>query len=89
MEINTSMNVSGVNGLTPPGRPAAAAKAVADTASFTGSAAVETELKGLPDSRPEAVERAKELIGDANYPSSAIVKQLSQFLTANLKSANE
>ena len=83
------MNVSGVNGPTPPGRPASAAKTAADTASFTRSAAVEAALKGLPDSRPEAVDRAKQLISDANYPSAAVVKQLSQFLAANLKSENE
>lgn len=80
------MKVSGVNVPTPSGRSAAAAKVEGDTTSFTGSMAVETQLKGLPDIRPEAVDRAKELIGDANYPSSTMVKQLSQFLAANLNS---
>ena len=83
------MNVSGVNGIIPPGRSATAAKTTADTASFTRSDAVETELRNLPDSRPEAVARARQLISDANYPSSAMVKQLSQFLAANLKSEND
>ncbi len=47
---------------------------------------MDAALKSLPDSRPEAVERAKQLISDPSYPSQDMVKQLSQFLTANLKS---
>jgi hypothetical protein len=86
MEINTSMNVSGINGSTPSGRPPAAAKAAPDTASFTRSEAMDAALKSLPDSRPEAVERARQLISDPSYPSPGVVKQLSQFLTANLNS---
>jgi predicted outer membrane protein len=89
MEINTNMNVSGVNGLIPPGRSAAVAKTAPDTASFTGSAGVEAALEALPASRPEAVERAKQMINDAGYPSSQMVKQLSEFLASKLKSENE
>jgi hypothetical protein len=89
MEIKTSMNVSGVNGPTPSGRPAAPARKAGDTASFARSAAVEAALKSLPDIRPEAVDRAKQLISDPNYPPAATVKQLSQFLAANLPSENE
>lgn len=89
MEISNNMNVSGVNGFVPPGRSAAAARTASDTASFTGSATVEADLKNLPDIRPEAVDRAKQLIGDTHYPSSAMVRQLSQFLSSHLKSENE
>jgi hypothetical protein len=89
MKINSNMNVSGVNGLIPPGRSAAAAKTVSDTASFTGSAGVEAALAGLPESRPEAVALAKQLINDPGYPSSEMVKQLSQFLAPKLNSENE
>ena len=89
MEISTNMNVSGLNGFIPPGRSAASAKTAADTASFTRSDAVEAELKSLPDSRPEAVDRARQLINDPSYPSSTTVKQLSQFLAANLQSEND
>lgn len=86
MEIKNNMNVSSVNGLNSPGRATPAAKTATDTASFTKSAAVEAELKSLPDSRPEAVDRARQLISDASYPPPAVVKQLSQFLAANLQS---
>jgi hypothetical protein len=89
MEINTNMNVSGVNGLIPPGRSTAAAKSAADTASFATSAGMEAALKGLPDSRPEAVDLAKQLINDPGYPSSDVVRQLSQFLAPSLTSPNQ
>jgi hypothetical protein len=89
MEINTNMNVSGVNGLIPPGRSAAAAKTAPDTASFTRSAGLEAALKGLPESRPEAVTQAKQLINDPGYPSSDMIKQLSQFLAPQLNSQDQ
>jgi hypothetical protein len=87
MEINTNMNVSGVNGLTPPGRPAVTTRTALDTASFTNSAGVEAALESTPESRPEAVERAQKLVNDPSYPSSDMVKQLSQFLAQKLNSA--
>jgi hypothetical protein len=89
MEINTNMNVSGVNGATPTGRPHTAAKTAVDVASFSGSAGVEAALEGLPASRPEAVALAKQLINDPGYPSSEMMKQLSQYLPAILKFQNE
>lgn len=89
MEINTNMNVSGVNGLIPPGRSVAAAKMAPDTASFTGTAGVEAALSDLPESRPEAVALAKQLINDPAYPSSEMVRQLSQFLAPKLNSENQ
>lgn len=84
MEIKASMNVSGVNGPTPPPKPAPSSKPASDSASFARSEAVNAALQNLPASRPEAVARAQQLINDPNYPSSGMVKQLSQFLTTNL-----
>jgi hypothetical protein len=89
MEINTNMNVSGVNGFIQPGRASSAAKATPDTASFPGTAGLETALGSLPDSRPEAVDLAKSLIGDPTYPSRGVVSQLAQYLTRNLTSQNQ
>jgi hypothetical protein len=89
MEVNTNMNVSGVNGVIAPGRTKGAAKTAQDTASFSGSAGVEAALAGLAESRPEAVLRAKQLINDPGYPPSDAVKQMSQFLASKLTSGNE
>jgi hypothetical protein len=89
MEINTNMNVSGVNGLTPSRRSPAAAQTAQDTASFDGTAGVESTLENLPTSRPESVALAKQLINDPNYPSPSVVKQLSQFLASKINSTNE
>jgi hypothetical protein len=89
VKIESNMNVSGVNGTTPPSRPATSAKTARDTASFSGAAGVDASLASLPDSRPEAVAKAKQLINDPDYPSSQTVKQLAQFLTPQLLSENE
>jgi hypothetical protein len=88
MEINTNMNVSGVNGFIQPGRATAAAKTALDTASFPGSAGLDSALGSLADSRPEAVAMARSLIDDPGYPSSEMVQQLAQHLTSNLTSGN-
>ena len=85
MEINNSMNVSGLNGSIPPERAVTAAKSgSADSASFAGSSALQGALSALPDSRPDAVERARQLISDPTYPSPQAIRQLSQFLVSNL-----
>jgi hypothetical protein len=88
MEINTNMNVSGVNGLIPRGRSTAAANTASDTASFTGAAGVDAALESLPESRPDAVELARQLISNPGYPSSDTMKQLSEFLASRLNSEN-
>lgn len=89
MEVNTNMNVSGVNGVIPPGRAAAAARMAQDTASFSGSAGVESALNALPESRPDAVVLARQLINDPSYPSADVVKQMAQFLAPMLASGND
>jgi hypothetical protein len=89
MEINTNMNVSGVNGFMQPSRSAAAAKTPPDTASFPGTSGLEAALGDVPDSRPEAVGLAKSLIDDPTYPSRGVVSQLAQYLTRNLASQNQ
>jgi hypothetical protein len=89
MEINTSMNVSGVNGFIPPGRSASAAKTAPDTASFSETSGLEAALGSLPESRPEAVSLAQSLINDPTYPSRAMISQLAQHLTRNLTSQNQ
>jgi hypothetical protein len=89
MEINTSMNVSGVNGFYPTGRTASTAKAAPDTASFPGTSGLKAALGSLDDSRPEAVSRAQSLINDPTYPSPGTVHQLANFLTRKLSSQND
>ncbi len=89
MDINTSMNAGGVNGLIPARRSESGIKKAGDKASFTSSAALEGALDEVPDSRPEAVERARELINNPDYPSSETIQKLSGFLAARLTSGND
>lgn len=84
MEINTNLNLGGVNGANPSGRTASAVKPAGSGVSFDSSEALDKALKGLPDSRLDAVERARALVNDPNYPSSDTLKKLSQFLAVNL-----
>jgi hypothetical protein len=89
MKVNMNINTAGVN--VPPAinHPAKPAKVAGDGVSFEGSAALDEAVKGLPDSRPEAVDRARELINNPNYPSQETVGRLSQFLATKLTSGGE
>ncbi len=89
MEINTNLNTGGVSGANPPGRPASPARPAGNGVSFASSEALDKALKSLPDSRQDAVERAKALVNDPSYPSSDTLKKLSQFLAANLSATEE
>ena len=57
-----------------------------DRVSLTSSSALEQALDSAPASRPEMVERAKALIADPNYPSSAVLSAVSRQLAAGLTS---
>jgi len=82
------MKVGGVNGVTSAKRsPAAASSSTTDP--FASSTALEGALHSLPDARPDAVERARQLISDPNYPSADVVRKLSGFLAGKLTSSAE
>jgi hypothetical protein len=84
MEINNNMKVGAVNGVITAKRSPAVARASGATDPFASSTALESALKSLPDSRPEAVDHARELINDPSYPSADVVKKLSGFLADKL-----
>jgi len=86
MEINSNINAGGIQGPTSPQRPAAPAKPAGDGVSFDNSAALESALKSLPDSRPEAVERAKEKAIDPHYPPPVLVHKLARLFAIKLQS---
>ena len=86
MEINSNIKAGGVQGPTSPQRPASPAKPAGDGVSFDNSAALESALKSLPDSRPEAVERAKALVADPAYPTPEMLQKLSRHLAEHLAS---
>jgi hypothetical protein len=86
MEINSNINAGGVQGPTSPQRPASPAKPAGDGVSLDTLAALESALKSLPDSRPEAVERAKEKAIDPNYPPPVLVHKLARLFAIQLQS---
>ncbi|MDB6020632.1 MAG: hypothetical protein JWQ04_489 [Pedosphaera sp.] len=88
MEINANMNAGGVNPLIPAKRPAAGVKPMAEDNAFASSTALEETLKKIPDLRPQAIDRARDLISDPNYPTSENLKQLAKFLAAKLTASN-
>jgi hypothetical protein len=83
MKVNTNSGVTGVGGPVSPKRPASVAGQAPEAASFAGATALETALKSTPDSRPEAVDRARELINDAAYPPAETMRKISTLLAAN------
>lgn len=89
MEINTKINTTGVNNLPAGKRSVSSAPTDAPDTSFAGSSALEAALKSTPDVRTSAVDRARELISDPNYPSADTIKQLANFLADKLTSSPE
>ena len=86
MKIQSNLNAGGVQGPTPSQRPASPATPEGDGVSIDSSAALDSTLKSLPESRPEAVERAKALVADPAYPSPEIMQKISRHLAAYLAS---
>jgi hypothetical protein len=88
MEVNTNFSASGVGGIVPRKPSAPAAKTAPASDPFASSSALESAVNNLPASRPEAVARASELVADPNYPSAAILGQISNLLAAHLASSD-
>ncbi len=86
MEINTNLSTNGVNGPATPPRSAPAPNMASDRVSLTNSSALEHALDNTPASRPDMVERAKSLIADPNYPSSATLSAVSRQLASSMLS---
>jgi hypothetical protein len=62
---------------------------LSDRISLTNLSGLNQALQGLPDSRPDVVERAQSLIADPNYPSASLLTSLSQKLAASLSSNDQ
>ena len=62
---------------------------LSDRISLTNLSGLNQSLQGLPDSRPDVVERAQSLIADPNYPSASLLTSLSQKLAASLSSNDQ
>ena len=86
MEINSNLSTNGVNAAATSLRSTPETNMPTDRVSLTSSSALEQALDSSPASRPEMVDRAKALIADPAYPSSAVLSAVSQHLAAGLTS---
>jgi hypothetical protein len=92
MYINPNVNINRFNnaGSVKTGSPKSPAVAQETaTGSFDGASALESALGSVPDVRPEAVSRARELIADTTYPSPQTLRKVSDFLAKKLLSAED
>jgi hypothetical protein len=89
MEINSNLSTTGVNASILPARSTPAQQMPSDRVSLTNLSGMEDLLQSVPSTRPDVVERAKSLIADPSYPSSAILGAVAQHLAVNLNSENQ
>jgi len=69
--------------LTPKSSEPAPTGAAGDTFTTAQKEKLVNKLQEQPDVRPDAVERAKTLAADPNYPGSATIKNLAKLFIAN------
>jgi hypothetical protein len=89
MEVNTNFSAGGLGGIAPQRTAAPAARTVAAPDPFASSSALESAVRNLPASRPDAVARAGELAADPNYPPPGALRQISSLLASHLISDDE
>jgi hypothetical protein len=89
MKVNMNVNPVSVDGPTSPKRPTPAPETALEQTSFASSTAINNALQSAPDSRSEAVERARALIADPEYPGPAVLGQVSNLLAGKLGGESE
>jgi len=89
MRIDSNLNSGGVDGSVSPKRTPSAAQHDAEGVSFSSTDALDTSIKSAPDSRADAVSRARTLINDPQYPSPEVLRGVSNILAVNLGSGGE
>jgi hypothetical protein len=80
MEVKANINVDAAHRvITTPSRTRTP-EPEANTASFQRADALDQALRATPVARPEAVARARELIGDVKYPPADTIKGIAALL---------
>ena len=90
MQVTSNLNISQV--AAPSGTKAAAPSGMTQSqaaSQFGGTERLNRALHATPDVRAEKVKRARALVSDPNYPSSAIVRSVANLLASNIGSQNE
>jgi len=84
MEKDSNFSAPRRNGASSAKRFAPTSKAFSGQSSSTHGKSLKESLQKLPDSRPEAVARAKRLIADPNYPPRRAQQILAKHLAVRL-----
>jgi len=66
----------------PSGNPA---RAATDGAAFKRAKELSRAIESIPDTRADAVARARRLIGDANYPAADAIQRIAGLLAIHLE----
>jgi hypothetical protein len=89
MEVKANNNVDAAQRLlVSPVKPRAVTVG-ADTASFNRVEALEQSLAATPAVRPDAVARARELLGDIKYPPVKAIDGIAALLALKLTGGSE
>jgi hypothetical protein len=86
MDIDSHFSVTRANGASSARRLTSASGTFSDQEISAAWPGLQQALQGLPDSRPEAVERARRLIADPDYPPPDLQEILAQQLAVLLTS---
>ena len=89
MEVNLNPNLGPIRESGPNQKPATQAQVEVDAAEFTRSQTLERTLAEAPDIRRQAVERARLLMGDVQYPPSETIHQLASLLALHMLEGQE
>jgi hypothetical protein len=84
MDTDSHFSAARANGASPARRSTRTTKVLSDGSLLTRWPALQQTLQHLPDSRPEAVERARNLIADPDYPSQHTRQALARHLAVQL-----
>jgi hypothetical protein len=66
----------------PRGREGAPAS---DKAQFSGTEALSQAMAGLPDTRPDVVQHAKQIVGSVKYPPGETIDRISNLLAIHIR----
>jgi hypothetical protein len=69
---------------SPPSPRAREAASPGDDAQFPGTEALSQAMAQIPDSRPETVHRARQLVGSVKYPPEQTIDRISNLLAIHL-----
>ncbi len=84
MQVNANPNVGAtakIAGLRP---SSPSARVERDKAAFLETDALNEALQQVPDVRPEAVDRARALVRDSQYPPLDVLRNVADLLTTRL-----